>query len=257
MPSLLEIQRGFADSLFSEPHPAFSREVAGGDLTADERLEIYRNSSRSTLVAALRLNYPALARLVGDEFFAHAAERYVAAHLPSSAYLNEYGAHFADFLDSFPGARELEYLPDVARFEWALAGAANAEDRPALGAEELAALPSVTGLRFMPHSSVRMLWLRYPADRIADAVMSGDDAAMRGIDLTDGPARIVIHRGASGVEAERLSATEYALLGDLFAGQDWSVVVGRAPDQAAAVLAAQLSKGRLGGLRIEEESNRP
>ncbi len=257
MPSLLEVQRGFAAALLSEPGPDFLRLVADGEFTAEERLEIYRNSSRSTLIAVLRLNYPAVARLVGDEFFTHCAGRYVAAHPPSSAYLNEFGAHVADFLEDFPEAAGLTYLPDVARFEWALAGAANAEDQPAIGAAQLAALPSAAGLRFMAHSSVRMLWLRHAADRIADAVMSGDEAAMRGIDLAEGPARIVVHRGAEGVEAERLDSTEYALLGALLACEDWSRVVERAPERAASLLAEQLAKGRLGGFRIDEEPNRP
>lgn len=253
MPSLLELQRDFAAALRSEPAPGFLREVAGGDLSAEERLEIYRNSSRSTLVAALRLNYPAIARLVGDEFFTHAAGRYVAAHRPSSAYLNEYGAHFADFLAAFPGAREIDYLPDVARFEWALAIAANAGDKPAIGAAELAALRSAAGLRFIAHASVRVLFLHHPADRIADAVMSADEAAMRAIDLAESPVRVVVHRGPDGVEAERLDAIDYALLGALFAGEDWSLVVERAPERAAKLLAGQLAKGRIGGFRVEEE----
>ncbi len=254
MQSLLEFQEAFGEALLREPPTELVRLLADGEFTGRERLDVYRNSCRSTLASALRLAYPAIARLVGTEFFDYAAEQFVLANPPTSAYLNDYGAQFADFLAAFPPAAGLAYLPDVARFEWVLAHAANVEDTPALALDALAGIQASasTGLRFIPHPSVRMLWLRYPADDLCDAVMSGDEAAMHEVDLASGPARLVIHRGPQGVEAQRLDATDYAVLGALCAGEEWSCLVEKAPERAAGLLAEQVIKGRLAGFRLEQ-----
>ncbi len=256
MPSLREVQRGFAAALLSEAAPRIARHVVGGGFTARERIAIYRNSARSTLAAALELTYPAVARLVGTDFFDHAASRFVHEEPPAGSHLNEYGAGFADFLARFPGAAGIRYLPDVARFEWALQESANAPDAPATTAGDLAALGDGS-LRFTPHPSLRMLELRHPADAIADAVLAGNETAMRAIDLDAGPVRIVVHRGPSGVETERLDAADHDFLAALFAGEAWDELAARSPDRAADLLATQLVKGRLGGFRIQDEPEEP
>src|SRR5260370_23126738 len=113
------------------------------------------------------MTYPAVDRVVGRDFFELAAERFCAAHAPGSGYLNEYGGEFADFLAGLPeAAAALRYLPDVARFEWALSCAANADDAPALDLASLTAIGSEQHdqLRFEPHPSVRLLELVDPAD---------------------------------------------------------------------------------------------
>ena len=256
MQSLLDFQSAFAASLLAEPNPDVLRAIAGGRFTSAERLDIHRNSCRSTLVAALRLTYPALARLVGDEFFDYAAGRFAIENPPVGACLNDYGASFVDFLAGFPPASGLAYLPDVARFEWALAHAANVEDSPALSPADLARLDAaaLAELRFIAHPSVRLLWLAYPADHICDAVLSGNEEAMREIDLAEGTVRLLVHRGPRGVEAQRLDATDCAWLGALCAGEEWSSLVDRAPERATALLAEQLVKGRLAELRIEHHA---
>lgn len=246
MLSLRELQRAFAASLRSDLDRGAARYVHGGVFTPEERLGIYRNSARSTLASVLRLTYPAVARIVGDDFFEHAASRFVMESAPASGYLNEYGGEFPEFLAGFPGASELAYLPDVARFEWALAEAANAEDLAATTPAELVSIKS-DALRFLPHPSVRLLRLRYPGDQIADAVMSADEGAMHGIDLHQGRVHLVVHRGAAGVEAERLGEADYDVLGALFAGEAWPAIAERDTRRAARLLAEQLVKGRLAG----------
>src|SRR3989454_10050363 len=133
-----------------------------------ERLRIYRNTCRSTLIEALRMTYPAVERLVGRDFFDMAAARYAGTHPPQSGYLNEYGGEFADFLAAFGPAGELPYLADVARFEWALGVAANAADAPLLDPLTLAAVDPQrhAAVRFEPQPSGCLLTLAYPAGQI-------------------------------------------------------------------------------------------
>jgi hypothetical protein len=104
-------------------------------------------------------------------------------------------------------------------------------------------------LRFVPHPSLRLLELRYPADRIADAVLAGVEAAMAEIDLASGPLRLVVHRGPDGVDAERLTAHAYEFVSRLCAGETLGSLVEAAPADAPRLLAEQLRKGRLSGIR--------
>ncbi len=254
MPLLRNLQRAFAGGLLAEAGAGVHRHIVEDGLAAEERLRIYRNSCRSTLVAALRLTYPAVGRLVGRDFFDEAAGRFALAQPPASGDLNVYGEAFAEFLAAFPAAGALPYLTDVARFEWALGRAANADDAPYLDARALEAVDPalLPGLRFIAHPSTQVFLLRYPADRIADAVLAADEAAMRAIDLASGPIRLAVHRAPTGVEAERLDASAYEFVVALCAGTQWARLVETAPSRASELLAAQLVKGRLTGFRAGE-----
>jgi hypothetical protein len=251
MPALLELQRAFAGALLDEAKAGVLPAIVEDGIAAAERLRIYRNTCRATLAETLRMTYPVVERLVGPEFFAGAAQRYVAENPARSGYLNDYGAGLAGFLECFAPARPLAYLPDVARFEWALSAAANAVDAPALDAAVLLDVPAGrhAGLRFQPHPSVGALELRYPADEIADAVLAGDEAAMAQVDLESGPVRLVVHRGREGLETERVNGRAFRFLAALFAGQPLGRLAALAPEEAPALLARQLAKGRLSAFR--------
>ncbi|HEY3077474.1 MAG TPA: DNA-binding domain-containing protein [Burkholderiales bacterium] len=251
MPALLELQRAFVGALLREYDRGVWSYIVDDGFSAPERLRIYRNTCRSTLVQTLRMTYPAVERLVGRDFFNHAAAKCVARYPARSGYLNDYGGEFADFLAGFEPARELAYLPDVARFEWALSVAANAEDAPLLEPDALLGVQAEdhAALRFAPHPSVSCLELAYPADEIADAVLSGDEAAMAQVDLAYGSVCIVVHRSPNGLETERLCARSYEFVSLLCAGEPLGRVIEAAPEQAPMLLARQLAKGRLSAFR--------
>jgi hypothetical protein len=251
-PALLELQRAFARALLREDQDVVWRHIADDGFTPAERLNIYRNTCRSVLIETLRMTYPAVDRLVGREFFDMAAARFIRAHPCRSGYLNEYGAELADFLAALEPASGLPYLADVARFEWALGLAANALDAPALDAAALGAVKVAdhASLRFEPHPSVRLLSLAYPADEIADAVLSGDEAAMAEVEWAGRPARLVVHRGPDGVEAKRLEREAYEFLSRLCAGEPLGRLVESAPGEAPLLLAEALAKGRLAAFHI-------
>ncbi len=76
MPTLREVQAAFAQGLLTgEPGEVPSYLVNDNDITPGDRLGIYRNTFIGTLVAALRITYPAVERLVGENFFEGAATR--------------------------------------------------------------------------------------------------------------------------------------------------------------------------------------
>src|SRR5262245_34112282 len=110
MPALLELQRSFSAALLTEDAQDVGRHILEEGFSAAQRLRIYRNTCRSTLAATLRMVYPAVERLVGRDFFDAAAEQYVARCPAGTAYLNQYGRAFAQFLARLPSASGVPYL---------------------------------------------------------------------------------------------------------------------------------------------------
>jgi hypothetical protein len=253
VPTLHEIEQAFAASLRRGGDSDLADWIVADDFSAVERLGIYRNSCHSVTVEVLRMTYPAVDRLLGRDFFELAAGQFRATHPPGSGYLNEYGGEFADFLAGLPeAAAALRYLPDVARFEWALSCAVNADDAPAMDLPSVAAIDPEQHdqLRFEPHPSVRLLELDYPADAIADAVLAGNDEAMAAIDLASGSVRLVVNRGPNGVDARRLTPSEHDFTRRLFAGERFGEILQSAGPDGAACLADHFVNGRLTGFRI-------
>lgn len=252
MPLLHEIQHAFRAAVL-EGDAAISQHIVADGIPADDRVRIYRNTAFGALTEALRLAFPAVERLVGSEFFDAAAAAFIVGRPPADACLTRYGGDFPCFLASYPSAAALSYLADVARFEWALNIAANAPDAPALSAADLAAVaPAAHGLvRFIPHPSLSLLRLDFPADAIADAVLAQDDAAMAAIDLSDGPVWLAVHRGPDGAAAKRLTEAEWRLTERLRAGRPLGAAIEDAPTPGpTALLVDHLIKGRFAGFEV-------
>src|SRR2546430_14573865 len=136
MPTLLEMQAAMRQSLVHRDSAAASAMLAAQ--VRAERLDIYRNTFLLTLTRALRLCFPVVQKLVGEEFFEGAAQIFVAEHPPRSAWLDQYGSAFPDFLHAFSAAESVPYLSDVARLEWAVSGALHAPDTEPLDINRLA-----------------------------------------------------------------------------------------------------------------------
>jgi hypothetical protein len=237
MNALLDLQRALRASLLQDeslPHA-----LPLSDVNLQRRLAIYRNNSRSTLVNALRLSFPAVQRLVGAEFFEALAVAFVRARPPQSACLNDYGAQFPSFVAQFPAAQTLVYLSDVARLEWAVNLALHASDAAALDLSRLATLEptSLPHLRLRRHPSVSVLSAHWPVDLIWRAVLAQDDAAMAAIELRVKVLWLLVERdGNNSVQVCRLTAADGAFAAVLMGGQPLhaALAAGEAPTTGAA-----------------------
>ena len=251
MPTLLEVQNGLRMSLVDREDGEAATMLAPH--VPPDRLDIYRNTFVTGVTKALRLSYPAVHRLVGDDFFAAAAEIFIARNPPRAAHLDQYGAEFPEFLEQFPPAAALAYLPDVARLEWAVTQAIHALDREALALSQLAALaPQDQGrVRFAPHPSIGLLRVSYPADLIWRAVLDCDDAALAALDLHPAPVRLLVQRLPAGVEVIRLDESEWRFAAALCAGQPLQAALDEATGiDAAALLARHLAAERFVGFTL-------
>ena len=112
---LADYQDAFAQALLAEDPRSASPQLAR--LVAQPGFAIYRNTVLKGCIDALQANFPAVARLVGDEWFRAAAAVYARRDLPTAPTLLTYGQTFAEFLAKFEPAAELPYLADVARVD--------------------------------------------------------------------------------------------------------------------------------------------
>ncbi len=255
MPTLLETQTAMQASLLHRDSRAVSALLAGH--VSANRLDIYRNTFVHTLTRALRLSFPATERLVGVEFFEGAAQVFIAGHPPRAAWLDQYGGDFPGFLRGFPPAMSIAYLGDVAELEWAVNSALHAADVAPLDLAGLGAIEAEDMLRvcFVPHPSVRLLRLDYPADVIWRAVLDSDDDALGKIDLGCGPRNLLVERRSTGVEVECPDESGWGFLARLCAGLSIEAALVDGGDfDGSNALAAHLAFGRFAAFSLAQPS---
>jgi hypothetical protein len=156
---------------------------------AGRRFDVYRNNVAGGLTKALEAGFPAVRKLVGDQFFAAMAGVFLRAHPPQSRILMLYGSEFPAFLGAFQPVAHLGYLPDVARLEQAVRESYHAADHvavPLAGLTPEALLER--RLRLAP--SARLVRSRWPVHAIWAANMAGGPAPVAG-----GQDVLVLRRG--------------------------------------------------------------
>ncbi|MBY0270036.1 MAG: DNA-binding domain-containing protein [Burkholderiales bacterium] len=155
--ALARFQDDFARALLAQDDAA---SPALATLTAQPAFAIYRNSVMKSSIDALQANYPAVSRIVGEEWLRAAAAIYARDALPGLPMLLQYGADFADFLARFEPAAELTYLPGVARLDrlWTEAHVAASEDALLPTAAQQLASGNFFRARLQPHAATRWAW---------------------------------------------------------------------------------------------------
>ncbi|MCA3130954.1 MAG: putative DNA-binding domain-containing protein [Betaproteobacteria bacterium] len=185
----------------------------------ERRLALYRNNSLSAARKALESAYPVIRQLVGEEFFAALARDLRRAQPPDSGDLNGYGAALAEFLAGCEPARELPYLPDVARLEWALHRAHYAAEPPPLDPAALAAVPAhvQASLRLRLHPACAMVSSAYPVARIW-AVHQPEHTGPLEVRFAPGPHHALVQRPRWLAVAVPVEAGPHAFLAAAKAG---------------------------------------
>jgi hypothetical protein len=246
-PSLLEVQRALLASLAGGEHEAADPHIVADGIDPAGLLAIYRNTSIATLVNALRLTYPAVRKLVGEEFFEGVARIFIGEEPAAGAWLDEYGGSFGGFLRTFAPASSLPYLPDVAELEWAVGRALHAPEAGPLDVHRLASLSGAQSgrVRLVAHPALSLVRADCPADAIWHAVLEDDDAALAAIDVAQGPVFLLVERHDCSVRMQRLDEAAWRFTATLCAAAPLSGALQDNPDCAAdALLAEHLAAGR-------------
>ena len=129
-----------------------------------ERFSLARNTVRAVRIEALRQGFPALLRLLGEEYFTALASLFSERQPPRSAVLHEYGADLAVFIEQFPPLAGWPFMADVARLEWARRCAFHAADAPLLqpGGVGVDELDQLLQAPLCWHPSVTLLCSAHP-----------------------------------------------------------------------------------------------
>ncbi|MCY4049573.1 MAG: DNA-binding domain-containing protein [Hyphomicrobiales bacterium] len=160
------LQKHFAEALRNGDGNALGKMV-GDDSKFSQRFSVYRNNVYHSLTVALSDAYPAVKRLVGDDFFFAMARVYLdGGGFPVHAPLHDFGKGFPEFIADFaPAEKSLPWLGDVGRIERAWLQAYHGADAEG-DVMNLEALSSgdaerISGLRLVFHPSLcieRLSW---------------------------------------------------------------------------------------------------
>lgn len=243
--SLLDLQRRFAGHL-----------RAGVD-DGPPGIALYRRTVRTNYRRALSATFVVVKRVVGEPFFHAAADAYAARHPSSSGDLGDFGDRFGDFLGDYAPAKDLPYLADLARLEWALDESSRAAGAPSSPGEIVEVLGSVPGdaigrvrLRLAP--SCRLVASPHPVLRIWQVHQPAHEGPLA-VDWDGGGERVLLRRDTDGVALEALPPGECAWIGSLSRGDDLgtALAVAMTADGAfdvGAALRRRIADGTVGAI---------
>lgn len=250
MPTLHEIQTAFAHVLLGKEASAVSAAVLSDGMSREARLNIYRNNVMVSLKDVLKSTFPVVFKLVGERFFLYATEDFIHRHPPRRPCLDEFGAGFGDFLETFPPCRELVYLADVARLEWLLHAAYTAPGTEPIAPSALAGVDARTfaDVAITLDPSLGYLASPWPVDRIWRANQHVEDDGV--ICLDGGGVRLEVRRSGSDVGFRTLDPATFAFRKALADG-------GAIANATAAALAVESDFDLTGALRALLQEGAP
>ena len=176
--SLLELERAFQACVLSQS--GWTEDLAGSPGRAAERFAIHVGGYRRRLSAALRVNYPVLYRVLGDEGFDQLAHAFVAASPSTERSIRWFGAALEEYLRDQPAALPHPALRDLVRMEWAISRALDAADEAPVTVKYMAGTSPHRWhrLRFVLHPSVRLLDLDWKVEPLWQAIKADEAAQM-------------------------------------------------------------------------------
>lgn len=218
-------QTGFSSAV-RNPDAAMPAGLVGPDgLPSEKRFSVYRNNVMASLIDAMGANFPAIKRLVGDNFFASLAREFIISSPPEQPMLFKYGDRFAEFLGQFSPVEDFPYFADVARVEFAWLQSYHAADEKVLDAAELGSVPpeEVGSATFKLHSATWIFRSIWPAATLMDRNRTSADCG--DIDLGAGE-DILITRPQLDVQTRILPNGGYEFLSALAHGQTLEAAAG-------------------------------
>lgn len=211
------------------------------------RLAIYQNAYLLRLAEALKINFPSVHAVLGDDDFGRMMLSYLSFQVPRLASIRWFGDHLSYFLANQSPYRELPVLSEIAAFEWALRHTVDAADSPRRTYEALAALApdEWISLEISLHPSVSLLSFTWNAVLICQAF--NDDAELPLPEPSSGHWMVFRAKDGSGVwrslELAELEALSAIVGGVSFSDLCEALSLGlHKPDDGASLTAAFLSQ---------------
>jgi len=219
----------FARALLNPLEPAPDAITAANGATPARRFAVHRNNIVAGPIKTLQARFPAVEKIVGEKFFAAMGRAFFTQTPPRSPILMTYGDEFPDFIAAFEPAREIAYLPDLARLEAARTRAYHAADVAPLDPHRFAALDPriLTDICVTLHPSAGIVQSPHPIVTIW--AMNSGERELSPIDDWQ-PEEALVMRPHIDVEVRVLPPGGATFVGALQAGQ----TLGKAAEAAFA-----------------------
>jgi hypothetical protein len=252
MPPLRELQNELLEAVCAVDGAA-ARPAAAPRVAVPPRivpahgLLVYRANVRANFLDSLHSSFPALWRLVGEEYFRQLAREFQRVHPSRSGDLLHVGAPFPAFVAERHRGGGYDYLGDVARFEWLCQEALLASDHAPLDLERLRSVAPADydALRFELHPGLRLFASPYPVRRIWEVNVTGEDSPEI-VDLDAGGESLALLAPQLELKFHDLSAGEFAFFESLRGGAAFGPAIEAASardDAFDAVAALQRAVG--------------
>lgn len=239
MRSLHEFQEEFGRALRRPPG------------TAAPGFGIYVGNVAGNRVKALASAYPVCAKIVGEAFFDELARAYARGHAPDGGDLNAYGCQFPKFAAEHSVTRDLPYLPDVARMEWAAHRAHFADDSVPFDPARLADVrpEQQARLALKLSANASLMVSQWPLGRLW-AIHQDAYAGEFSVDFETGFDRILIWRPRWRAMVASVAPGDYRLLAEAGRGAALGDALAATADavpafDAAAALVRWVSRGAI------------
>jgi len=224
MNTLRSLQANFIAAVVDGEQSGLNRNIIQTSIPGYRRIQIYHNNIYISLTNALSAVFPVIQRLVGDDFFGQMAINYIQLYPSRSGNLHEFGNEFPAFIEQYNPARELVYLSDVARLEWAYHWVFHAADSHEFDIQKLQQVNTEDYHRliFTPNPACRILNSAYPILKIWQAnqpSLTQNNIKQTGseiIRLNEGGINLLVIRKALDIEIQRLDEAEFAFLNAIF-----------------------------------------
>jgi len=187
-------------------------------LSAVERVGIYQGMYLLRMAEALEGDYPGLAHFLGEERWRRLVSEYVAAHPSTSYTLNVLGRRLPEWLRAHGEVPSRGFCFDLARLEWAVSEAFDAEEAPRLdgAAVETLGPDRWEGARLVPRPALRLLALGWNA---AEWLDTAKDESHRHPQPRRRAQHVLVFRQEYAVYRREVGRSAFRLLSDLAAGK--------------------------------------
>ncbi len=177
MNELLTIQNSFQDFLIQDDKEIYQSIVDTGKVSAETRLEIYRNAYRYRLIDALAANYPILKIYIGDDQFEDLGIAYLDKYPSNFRSIRWFGDQLVNFLNDNLPYKSFPYLSELAKLEWAMTLTFDAADSEIIDIETVKSIPPEdwAKMRLQPHPSTYLLSLSWNVVQIWQELSEDQD----------------------------------------------------------------------------------
>lgn len=215
MHELLKLQQSFYSNIFKQDD----------DLSfinsnfPQERFDVYRQTIFENMINALKITYPGVLKLLGEDCANSVAYAYSKTdqNLPKTGCLDDFGGNFPEFLSTLEQLSELPYLKDYAHYEWLKHLAYIATDAKPIEPSDLMSIPEdeIDHVTFHFCPSVYLFRSRYPLFDVHEVV---EDSAAKAITLNQEEAYGIISRKDNDIHTYWAARDNWHFIKKLFEG---------------------------------------